>query len=77
MCYYIILYKYRIKVMASLKIKLIVVFAAIVLDYIITTMMNFLAIDPSVYGNYLTFWNALVIFWLILPSSVESPLNNL
>jgi hypothetical protein len=63
--------------MTSLKIKLIVVFAAIVLDYIITTMMNFLAIDPSVYGNYLTFWNALVIFWLILPSSVESPLNNL
>ncbi len=63
--------------MASLKIKLIVVFAAVVFDYIITTMMSFLAIDPSVYGNYLTFWNALVVFWLILPSSVESPLNNL
>lgn len=63
--------------MASLKIKLIVLFAAVILDYIITTMMSFLGIDPSVYGNYLTFWNALVIFWLILPSSVESPLNNL
>ena len=63
--------------MASLKIKLIVVFAAIVLDYIITTIMNFLAIDPSLYGNYLTFWNALVVFWLILPSRVESPLNKM
>jgi len=63
--------------MASLKIKLIVVFAAVVLDYIITTIMNFLGIDPSLYGNYLTFWNALVVFWLILPSRVESPLNNM
>jgi hypothetical protein len=63
--------------MAFLKIKLIVIFAAIVLDYIITTIMNFLGIDPSLYGNYLTFWNALVVFWLILPSHVESPLNNM
>jgi hypothetical protein len=63
--------------MASLKIKLIVVFAAIVLDYVVTTIMNFLAIDPSLYGNYLTFWNALVVFWLILPSYAESPLNNM
>lgn len=63
--------------MASLKIKLIVVFAAIVLDYIITTMMTFLAVDPSLYANYLTFWNALVVFWLILPSRVDSPLSNM
>lgn len=63
--------------MASIKLKLIVVFAAIALDYIITTIMNFLAIDPSLYGNYLTFFNALVVFWLILPSDVESPLNNM
>ena len=63
--------------MASLKIKLIVDFVAILFDYIITTMMTFLAIDPSLYANYLTFWNALVVFWLILPSHVESPLNNL
>jgi len=63
--------------MTSLKIKLVVIFIAIVLDYIITTMMSFLAIDPSIYGNYLVFWNALIVFWLILPSSVESPLNNL
>jgi hypothetical protein len=63
--------------MASLKIKLIVVFAAIVLDYIVTTIMNFLAFDPSLYGNYLTFWNALVVFWLILPSYLDSPLNNM
>jgi hypothetical protein len=63
--------------MASLKIKLIVVFAAIVLDYIITTMMTFLAVDPSLYANYLTFWNALVVFWLILPSNVDSPLSNM
>jgi hypothetical protein len=63
--------------MASLKIKLIVVFAAIVLDYIITTMMTFLAVDPSLYANYLTFWNALVVFWLILPSNMDSPLSNM
>lgn len=63
--------------MASLKIKLIVVFAAIVLDYVITTIMNFASIDQNLYGNYLTFWNALVVFWLILPSRVESPLNNM
>jgi hypothetical protein len=63
--------------MASIKIKIVVIFAAIVLDYIITTIMNFLAIDPSLYGNYLTFWNALVIFWLILPSHMDSPLNNM
>jgi hypothetical protein len=63
--------------MASLKIKLIVVFAAIVLDYVITVIMNFASIDPNLYGNYLTFWNALVVFWLILPSRVESPLNNM
>jgi len=63
--------------MASLKIKLVVVFVAVVLDYIITTIMNFLAIDPSLYGNYLMFWNALIVFWLILPSHIESPLNNI
>ena len=63
--------------MMRIIVGLIVVFAAIVLDYIITTIMNFLGIDPSLYGNYLTFWNALVVFWLILPSRVESPLNNM
>ena len=63
--------------MASLKLKLIVVFAAIALDYIITTIMSFIGIDPSVYGNYLTFWNALVVFWIVLPSKIESPLDNI
>jgi hypothetical protein len=61
----------------SLKLKIIVICAAIGLDYIITTMMNFLGIDPSLYGNYLTFWNALVIFWVVLPSRIESPLDNI
>jgi hypothetical protein len=63
--------------MASIKLKFIVILAAIALDYIITTIMNFVAIDPSLYGNYLTFWNALVVFWLILPSQPESPLNKI
>lgn len=63
--------------MASIKIKLIVIAVAVALNYIITTIMNFVAIDSSLYGNYLTFFNALVIFWLILPSQSESPLNNL
>ena len=63
--------------MASIKIKLIVIAVAVALNYIITTIMNFVAIDPSLYGNYLTFFNALVVFWLILPSHVESPLNNM
>ena len=62
---------------SSLKSKLIVICAAIGLDYIITTIMNFLGIDPSLYGNYLTFWNALVVFWVVLPSRIESPIDNI
>ena len=61
----------------TFKFKLIVIGIAIVFDYIITTMMNFLGIDPSLYGNYLTFWNALVVFWVVLPSRIESPLDNI
>ena len=63
--------------MVSLKLKLIVICAAIGFDYIVTTNMNFLGIDPSLYGNYLTFWNALVIFWVVLPSKIESPLDGI
>ena len=63
--------------MVSLKLKLVVVGAAIVFDYIVTTIMNFLGIDPSLYGNYLTFWNALVIFWVVLPSKIESQLDGI
>ncbi len=63
--------------MISLKIKLIVICAAIGFDYIVTTIMNFLGIDPSLYGNYLTFWNALVIFWVVLPSRIESPFDEI
>ena len=62
---------------SSLKSKLIVICAASGLDYIITTIMNFLGIDPSLYGNYLTFWNALVVFWVVLPSRIESPIDNI
>jgi hypothetical protein len=62
---------------SSLKLKLIVICAAIGLDYIITTIMSFLGIDPSLYGNYLTFWNALVVFWVVLPSRIESPIDNI
>ena len=63
--------------MVSLKLKLIVIAAAIGFDYVVTTIMNFLGIDPSLYANYLTFWNALVIFWVVLPSRVESPLDDI
>ena len=63
--------------MVSLKLKLIVICAAIGFDYIVTTIMNFLGIDPSLYANYLTFWNALVIFWVVLPSRIESPLDDI
>ena len=63
--------------MVSLKLKLVVVGAAIVFDYIVTTIMNFLGIDPSLYANYLTFWNALVIFWVVLPSKIESQLDGI
>jgi hypothetical protein len=63
--------------MVSLKLKLVVIGAAIVFDYVVTTIMNFLGIDPSLYANYLTFWNALVIFWVVLPSRVESPLDGI
>ena len=61
----------------SLKSKIIVIGAAVVFDYIVTTMMSFLGIEPSLYGNYLTFWNALVVFWVVLPSRIESPLDNI
>jgi len=57
--------------------KLIVILGTLALNYIITTIMTFLAIDPSSYGNYLTFLNALVIFWLVLPSNLNSPLDTL
>jgi hypothetical protein len=63
--------------MVSLKLKLIVIGAAIGFDYVVTTIMNFLGIDPSLYGNYLTFWNALVIFWVVLPSRIDSPLDGI
>jgi hypothetical protein len=63
--------------MVSLKLKLIVICAAIGFDYVVTTIMNFLGIDPGLYGNYLTFWNALVIFWVVLPSRIESPLDGI
>lgn len=62
---------------SSLKLKLIVICGAIALDYIITTIMTFVGIDASLYGNYLTFWNALVIFWLVLPQRMESPIDNI
>ena len=63
--------------MVSLKLKLVVIGAAIVFDYVVTTIMNFSGIEPSLYANYLTFWNALVIFWVVLPSRVESPLDGI
>ena len=63
--------------MVSLKLKLIVICAAIGFDYVVTTIMNFLGIDPSLYANYLTFWNALVIFWVVLPSRIGSPLDDI
>ena len=63
--------------MVSLKLKIVVIGAAIVFDYVVTTIMNFSGIDPSLYANYLTFWNALVIFWVVLPSRVESPLDGI
>ena len=62
---------------SSLKLKLIIICAAIGFDYVVTTIMSFLGIDPSLYVNYLTFWNALVVFWIVLPSRVESPIDNL
>ena len=61
----------------TFKFNLIVIGIAIVFDYIITTMMTFLGIEPTLYGNYLTFWNALVVFWVVLPSRIESPLDNI
>jgi hypothetical protein len=30
-----------------------------------------------VYGNSLTFWNALVVFWLVLPSKTDSPMDTI
>ncbi len=48
--------------------KLYILSGIIALDILLPVIMNFLSIDISSYINYLTWVNALTIFYLLLPS---------
>jgi|TARA_B110000467_G_C17806219_1_gene207617 hypothetical protein len=50
--------------------KLYVFGGVIVLDILLPVVMNFLSIDSASYINYLTWINALVIFYLLLPTKL-------
>lgn len=49
-----------------------VIFIAIIaINYIVTTIMNFLGIELQVYGSYLLWIFAIILFWGFLPGSVN------
>jgi hypothetical protein len=49
-----------------------VIFIAIIaINYIVTTIMNFLGIELQVYGSYLLWLFAIILFWGFLPVSVN------
>ena len=48
--------------------KLYILAGIIALDILLPVIMNFLSVDISSYINYLTWVNALAIFYLLLPS---------
>ena len=52
--------------------KFILLGLLVLLDILVPLIMTFLTIDLEVYINYLSWINALVIFYLILPSKVSS-----
>jgi len=52
--------------------KIIILGLLIFLDLLIPVIMKFLTVDTESYINYLSWINALVIFYLILPSKVSS-----
>jgi len=49
-----------------------VIFIAIIaINYIVTTIMNFLGIELEVYGSYLLWIFAIILFWGFLPPSAN------
>jgi hypothetical protein len=52
--------------------KLIILGLLIFLNLFVPTVMTFLTVEMVSYINYLSWINALVIFYLILPSKVSS-----
>jgi len=46
----------------------------IVLTYVLSVLFNFLGIAFSTYGNYLLWLIALIIFFMVLPTSKGSDL---
>jgi len=52
--------------------KLIILGMLIFLDLFVPIIMKFLTVDTESYINYLSWINALVIFYLILPYRVSS-----
>lgn len=53
--------------MMSFKKNMYMIISIIILINIITTIFNFIGIDFSSYGNYLTWIIALIVFFFILP----------
>ncbi len=52
--------------------KLIILGLLLFLNLFVPTVMKFLTVEMASYINYLSWINALVIFYLILPSKVSS-----
>ncbi len=52
--------------------KLILLGLLLLFNMLVTIVMKFLTVEMSTYINYLTWINALVIFYLILPKNVSS-----
>lgn len=49
----------------------VIFIAIIVINYIVTMIMNFLGIGIEVYSSYLLWIFAIILFWGFLPGSVN------
>ena len=58
--------------MANLKNIALSIIGVILINYIITQVMNFLGINKSTYSSYLYWFMALVILAAILPKTTSS-----
>jgi len=47
----------------------LILIAIIVINYIVTMVMNFLGVELQFYGSYLLWLFAIILFWGFLPSS--------
>ena len=52
--------------------KLVLLGILVLFDMFVSIVMKFLTVETTTYINYLTWINALVIFYLILPKNVSS-----